>query len=69
MQSQYTAILSHLKKGGTLTALDALKKFSCFRLSARILEMRRDGHSIRSVFVEKVKPDGSIKRFKKYSLT
>jgi hypothetical protein len=44
--SQAKVILDHLMEGGNLTALDALTKFGCFRLAARIHELRKEGHEI-----------------------
>lgn len=44
--SQTDLILAHLKAGNTITPLDALAKFKCFRLSGRILELRQAGYRI-----------------------
>ena len=44
--SQKSDILAALKRGETLTAMDALTRFGCFRLAARICELREDGWSI-----------------------
>ena len=44
--SQAAVILDHLQKGGSLTTLDALQFFGCFRLAARIHELRKEGHDI-----------------------
>jgi hypothetical protein len=46
MKSQNERILQHLKKGKKITPLDALEKFGCFRLAARISDLRKDGHLI-----------------------
>ena len=46
MKSQKDQILAHLKKGKTITPLEALKLFGCFRLAARIHDLRMDGHDI-----------------------
>lgn len=40
--SQTLQIYLHLQKGKTLTALEALELFGCFRLSARILNVEKD---------------------------
>ncbi len=37
--SQTKRILAYLKDGNTITPMEALKKFSCFRLGARIAEI------------------------------
>ena len=44
--TQNQRILDYLKSGKTLTPLVALEKFGCFRLSARIFDLRSDGHNI-----------------------
>jgi hypothetical protein len=49
--SQTTDILRHLTKGRTLTPLEALSKFKCFRLAARVEELRKRGHPIDSEIV------------------
>ena len=43
--SQKTAILDLLKRG-PVTPLDALSKLGCFRLAARVRELREEGHPI-----------------------
>jgi hypothetical protein len=45
MMSQEDMTLEALQKG-ELTAIDALKKFGCFRLAARIYRLRQSGHKI-----------------------
>ena len=49
--SQTTQILDMLKHG-PVTALDALNKAGCFRLAARIGELRQQGHDIETKTVE-----------------
>jgi hypothetical protein len=50
--TQAGRILAHLRAGTRLTALDALESFGCFRLAARIHELRRDGWGIQERTVE-----------------
>lgn len=45
---QKQRILEWLQSGRTLTPLEAWREFGCYRLSARILELREAGHKIRS---------------------
>ena len=45
-------ILTHLKRR-PITALQALDLFGCFRLAARISELREKGHDIDSKMVER----------------
>ena len=44
--SQGEMILEYLKKGYSLTPLEALKMFGCFRLGARIWELKQRGYNI-----------------------
>lgn len=63
MNDQCTAILTHLKKK-PITSLEALNKYGCFRLAARIHELRNSGHKIKVVTIKT--KDG--KRIAKYFL-
>ena len=67
--SQSKKILAYLKthnKG--ITPMDALRKFECFRLAARIADLRADGHDIRSEMETIEYEDGSKKRYARYFL-
>ena len=44
--TQNQQILEYLKSGKKLTPIIALEKFGCFRLSARIFNLREEGHAI-----------------------
>lgn len=46
--TQCEQILAHLKTGRSITALDALNEYGCFRLAARINDLKHDGHVIES---------------------
>ncbi len=63
-KSQKVEIHNFLKSGKALTALDALRKFGCLRLAARIADLRDDG--VRIVSTPKVLRTG--KRVVSYSL-
>ena len=46
-ESQCSKILAYLKRGLAITAIEALKLFGCFRLSARIHDLRhKQGYDI-----------------------
>ena len=51
--SQKIQILRALKRGEKLTPMEALKRFGCFRLSGRILEIRREGYPVLTTIVER----------------
>ena len=44
--TQNQQILEYLKSGKSLTPIVALEKFGCFRLSARIFNLREEGNAI-----------------------
>jgi hypothetical protein len=44
--TQNKLILKYLKEGNSINPIQALKKFGCFRLSARIHNLREEGHDI-----------------------
>lgn len=44
--TQNERILNHLKAHGSITPLEALDRYGCFRLAARIGELRSKGHGI-----------------------
>lgn len=62
-ESQNKQILAHLEAGLTITPLEALKRYGCFRLGARIHDLRTKGHPIVTTMVS----DGR-KRYATYSM-
>ena len=62
-QTQKEAILRHLQSGKTITPLEALNLYRCYRLSARIRELRDEGYEIKSENVKQGK-----KTFASYKL-
>lgn len=61
--SQSKQILEYLQAGNTITPLEALNKFGCLRLGARIYDLIQRGHQINSVWVS-----DNGKRYKRYGL-
>lgn len=61
--SQCNSILAYLQNGNKITPIEALNKFDCFRLSARIAELRKDGYAIKTEIIHK-----GNKRFAEYSI-
>lgn len=62
--TQADQILLHLQSGQTITPIEALELFRCFRLAARIADLKALGHNILTEMVES--PEG--KRYARYSL-
>lgn len=63
IESQSARILSHLKSGKSITPIEALTMFDCFRLGARIADLRKEGYDIKTTILNK-----GVKRFASYSL-
>ena len=61
--SQTVKILNYLLKGKSLTPLEALSRFKCFRLASRINEINRSGFKVEKEMVNK-----NGKRYAKYFL-
>lgn len=51
--SQCDRIANHLKAGRAITALEALERFGCMRLAARIADLRERGWEIVSERIER----------------
>ena len=61
--SQEQRILAYLRSGHSLTPIQALRKFGCFRLGARIYDLRRHGCRIKRQMVQR-----QGKRFARYQM-
>ena len=53
MNNQNAVILGYLKNGNAITGLDALHLWGCFRLAARVHDLRGKGFIIDSVMVNR----------------
>jgi hypothetical protein len=62
-ESQNHAIRRHLEDGKSITPIEALNFFRCFKLNNRIHDLRRDGMPILTTMVKRGK-----KRFASYTL-
>lgn len=63
-KSQTDLILEWMLAGNTITPLEALEKFKCFRLGARIADIKARGYLVYSEFVT----TPSEKKVKQYHL-
>lgn len=62
--TQNEQILKHLQDGHKITPMEALRLYGCFRLSARILELRKSGWQIDTANITEGK-----KTFAEYSMS
>ena len=66
--TQNEAVLDYLSRFHSITALDAFQVLNIQRLSARIFELRKQGHEIETVYVSKVNSYGNTATFARYTL-
>lgn len=63
--TQTEQIRAHLERGLPITPLGALHSYGCFRLGARIYDLRREGMPIEREMIEDI---STGKRYAKYFL-
>jgi len=51
--TQTQRILRHLETGRKITPIQAMNKYGCMRLAARISDLRNEGWDIRTKLIEK----------------
>lgn len=51
-QSQKDAILEYLLRGHTITPIEALNQFGCFRLADVIFRLKKDGYDIETAMIK-----------------
>lgn len=67
--SQRQFVLGHLKRYGSIEPLTALREYGCYRLGARIAELRKEGYPIRTEQLNaKSRITGRTVRFARYIL-
>lgn len=64
--TQEYIVLRHLKDFGSLTTWQAIQEYGITRLSARILELRKQGHNIESENITVKNRYGNSTTFSKY---
>ena len=52
LESQSYQIREYLLQGNSITAMEALRLFGCFRLSGRIYDLRKEGTNISSTIIK-----------------
>lgn len=68
LKGQTRAIKEYLETGKTLTNEEAAKLFGCYRLSARIKDLRDAGYNISTIMVEGETRYGTSMRYARYKL-
>ena len=68
MKTQCDRLLEAMRRGESVTQLDAWAKFGASRVAARVRDLRDDGHDIASEWIEVQNRFGEACRVKRYSL-
>ena len=66
IMNQNQQILNHLKEHGSITPMDALTLYGCFRLGARVYDLKTQGHDIRCTIECHRNSNGQVKRYARY---
>lgn len=66
--TQNKEILAFMKEGHTITQFEAARLFSCYRLSARIHDLRELGYDIKTTMKTGKKPNGNTCNYAEYEL-
>jgi len=67
-KTQKEAILYYLQRGYSVTPMNALQLFGCFRLSAVIFALKKDGHNIATKDVKFKSRFGFTGRYASYKI-
>ena len=66
--TQKQMILAHMKETGSITPGTALEEYGCFRLAARIADLKDDGVEIRTEIEKRKNRYGKTVRYARYRL-
>lgn len=66
--SQCTDVLRYMEDTGGITQAEAVAEFGCYRLSARIDDLKKRGIPIETNMVEKMNRYGKPVKFARYSI-
>jgi len=51
LTNQASQIKHYLEQGHTLTSIEALEKFQCFRLASRIHDLKKSGYAVDKIMI------------------
>ncbi len=67
-ETQKQKILAYIDSHGSITPMDALNKFGCMRLGARIYELKQEGYPIQTEIEVHKNLNGEYVQYARYSL-
>lgn len=66
--TQCDMVLAHMMEHGSISQLEAAEEYGCWRLAARISDLRKAGYAIKSHLVTKKNRMGRPVSFARYTL-
>ena len=66
--SDKARILKHLQECGSITPMEAIEQYGCYRLGARVFDLRRDGFAINTTIVEGTDRNGEPMKYARYTM-
>lgn len=70
LKTQLSQIRELLLSGGSITALEALRDYGCYRLASRITDLKKEGLKIKKITEESVsRVTGKTVRYARYFLS
>lgn len=66
--TQKEMILKHMQEVGSITPAEAVKEYGCYRVAARIFELKNEGYDISSTMKSEINRLGKTVSFSEYSL-
>lgn len=64
--SQCNKIINYMNQHGSITQVEAANVIGCYRLSARIFDLKERGYSIKKIMCVKKNDEGNTVQFAKY---
>ena len=68
MKPQTQRVYDYMKEFGSITPMQAIEDIGCFRLAARVAELRNEGIEVASEWLGKRNRYGETVRIKRYRL-
>lgn len=65
---QSRRIMEYLENHESISQAEAVERFRCYRLSARIWDLRAEGNEIETIMEESINEDGNRVRYARYRL-
>jgi cytochrome c-type biogenesis protein CcmH/NrfF len=66
--TQTEMVLDYLKRNGSITQADAIREIGCYRLGARVYDLKQRGHDITRIMESTTNRYGATVSYARYAL-